>query len=315
MGRAFCASTCAINPAERIRFWNAGSRKIGGVRAEAISDVFDAEVAHRRLDDLTVFRLSSTPHRVQMNALASAGGARLRLRHQLTGSTLLFQGNRAIQLRPGDWMVIDPQQKQSAINHGDVSHLWLEVPCSSLHLPQARTARVLGSPLSISRKVGGDLRECMLHAITAPGEMSGGEAAELSRQITGMFRQALQNLRQAPAPQTPRFEMARRARDYIDRNLHDPDLSIDRIAQALGCTRRYVHKTFDGPETVSRYIWNRRLDLCRSRLEAKSDQSTTLTALAFDFGFNSSSHFSRSFRERFGTSPSSYLAQVQQEKI
>lgn len=314
MGKAFSASTCSIHPAERIRFWNAGSSKIGGVRAEAISDVFDAEVAHRRLDDLTVFRLSSTPHRVRMNALASTGGARLRLRHQLTGTTLMFQGNRAIQLRPGDWMVIDPQQQQSAINYGDASHVWLEVPCSSLHLQPADIARGLGSPLSMSRRVGGDLRECMLHAITAPGEMSRGEASELSRQITGMFRQALYNLPQAPAPATSRVEMARRARDYIDRNLHDPDLSIDRIARALGCTRRYVHKTFDGPETVSRYIWNRRLDLCRNHLEKQSGHSTTLTALAFDYGFNSSSHFSRSFRERFGTSPSSYLAQVQQGK-
>ena len=314
MGRAFSASTSAIDPAERISFWNAGSSRIGGVRAESLSDVFDAEVAHRRLDDLAVFRLSSTPHRVMMNSLAPSGDGRLRLRYQHTGKTLLFHGNRTFQLRPGDWMVIDPHQQQSAINHGDVSHLWLELPRSSLDLEQVDTARVLDTPLPIGCAAGGDLRECMMHAVSAPGEMSAREASDLARQITGMFQQALQGVPHVPEPQTSRVEMARRARDYIDRNLHDPDLSLDRIARALGCTRRYVHKTFDGPETVSRYIWNRRLDLCRSLLEQQPEQSTTLTALAFDYGFNSSSHFSRSFRERFGTSPSTFLAQVQQAK-
>ncbi|MEL1251000.1 helix-turn-helix domain-containing protein [Aurantiacibacter gilvus] len=314
MGRAFSASTSAIDPAERIAFWNAGSSRIGGVRAESISDVFDAEVAHRRLDNMSVFRLCSTPHRVTMNPLAPTRDAMLRLRYQQTGETLIFQGNKSVQLLPGDWMIIDPQQQQSAINHGDVSHLWLEVPCSSLQLTDLEAVHAMISPLPLNRTTGGNLRESMLHAITAPGDMSQDEARDLARQLTSMFRKALDGLTGGRVPQSPRSDLALRAREYIDRNLHDPDLSLDQIARALGCTRRYVHKTFDGSETVSRYIWNRRLDLCRSRLEKQGEQSTTLTALAFDYGFNSSSHFSRSFRERFGTSPSSYLAQVQQAK-
>ena len=309
MGRAHTASTAAVDPAERIDFWNSGSSMIGGVRAEAMSEVFDAEVAFRRLDQLTVGQLSSSPHRVSIFPLRREARA-LRLRYQQSGTSTLFEGHRSFTLHPGEWMVIDPQLPHTAVNSGDVSNLWLQVPCACL--PEIDVAASLaGNPLlPMSRALGASLIDCMHYLLTESGDLSHDEERAISQQLTGMFCQALQERPEAPPRLSSREEMARRARAYVERNLQNPELSVKQIAQELGCTPRYVHKAFEGAETVSRYIWNRRLDMCRNRLEKQPLESETLTTLAFDYGFNSSSHFSRSFRERFGTSPSSYLANL-----
>jgi AraC-like DNA-binding protein len=95
-----------------------------------------------------------------------------------------------------------------------------------------------------------------------------------------------------------------RAQGFIREHLRDPDLSIDQISAALGCTKRYLHMLFsDRGMTVSDYIWNARLQHCRHELETHGGK--TITDVAFSWGFSSSSHFSRVFRKYFGVVPSS----------
>jgi AraC family transcriptional activator of tynA and feaB len=94
-----------------------------------------------------------------------------------------------------------------------------------------------------------------------------------------------------------------RAQGFIREHLRDPDLSIDRISAALGCTKRYLHMLFsDRGMTVSDYIWQTRLQNCRHELETQAGK--TITDVAFSWGFSSSSHFSRVFRKYFGFVPS-----------
>ena len=94
-----------------------------------------------------------------------------------------------------------------------------------------------------------------------------------------------------------------RAQAFIREHLRDPDLCIDHISAALGCTKRYLHMLFsDKGMTVSDYIWRARLLHCRQELESQNGK--TITDVAFSWGFSSSSHFSRVFREYFGVVPS-----------
>jgi AraC family transcriptional regulator, positive regulator of tynA and feaB len=95
-----------------------------------------------------------------------------------------------------------------------------------------------------------------------------------------------------------------RAQGFINEHLRDPDLSIDQISAALGCTKRYLHMLFsERGMTVSDYIWQARLQNCRQELENQCGK--TITDVAFSWGFSSSSHFSRVFRKYFGVVPSS----------
>ena len=94
-----------------------------------------------------------------------------------------------------------------------------------------------------------------------------------------------------------------RAQAFIREHLRDPELSIDQISAALGCTKRYLHMVFsERGMTVSDYIWRARLQHCRQELETHAGK--TITDVAFSWGFSSSSHFSRVFRKCFGVAPS-----------
>jgi AraC-like DNA-binding protein len=98
-----------------------------------------------------------------------------------------------------------------------------------------------------------------------------------------------------------------RIQSYIQRNLTDPELTIERIAERMQCTKRYLHKVFNGQrETLNQYIWSRRLELCRARLLQPELARQSITQIAFDCGFSNAAHFSRSFRARFGECPRVY---------
>ncbi len=56
--------------------------------------------------------------------------------------------------------------------------------------------------------------------------------------------------------------------------------------------------------SITEFIWIERLDQCRRELEEAAPPGRTITEVAFSWGFNSSSHFSRLFKKRFGAPPS-----------
>ena len=101
------------------------------------------------------------------------------------------------------------------------------------------------------------------------------------------------------------LEMAlrRQIERYIDANLGDPQLSATSICQTFGVSRSTLYRLFDPHAGVANFIKRRRLQHVRSVLLAARD-ARTLSEIAGDFGFSSSAHFSRSFREAFGYAPS-----------
>ena len=79
-----------------------------------------------------------------------------------------------------------------------------------------------------------------------------------------------------------------RVKRYIDVNLDDPLLSLDRVAAAIGCTKRYLHKLFDGEaETLNAYIWQTRLQRIRHDLADPALKDCSITEIAFSRGFSS----------------------------
>ena len=99
--------------------------------------------------------------------------------------------------------------------------------------------------------------------------------------------------------------MLQRVKDYILQHLHEEDLNPTRIAEANNISLRYLHMLFQRSDlTASGFILNNRLRVCRQALIDPAFQRLQISEIAFRWGFNSVSHFSRTFRERYGASPS-----------
>jgi AraC-like DNA-binding protein len=95
-----------------------------------------------------------------------------------------------------------------------------------------------------------------------------------------------------------------RVRQYVQAHLCDPDLSIPRIAEVLRCSTRYLHKVFEAADTsLERLIWTARLERCHAALIHKANAGRTVAEIAYDWGFKSSAHFSRLFKNHYGITP------------
>lgn len=94
-----------------------------------------------------------------------------------------------------------------------------------------------------------------------------------------------------------------RIREIIARNFSDPDFSAADIARALGISTRYLHLICQVEESPARMIRNFRLQQAEALLKSPAWQDRSITDIALECGFNSSSQFSTSFRSYAGVSP------------
>ena len=70
---------------------------------------------------------------------------------------------------------------------------------------------------------------------------------------------------------------------------------------------RYINDIFKDEETsLMRYVWSRRLENCRRDLLSQTRTGQRVSDIAFRWGFNDLSHFSRTFKQSFGHSPRDY---------
>lgn len=129
-------------------------------------------------------------------------------------------------------------------------------------------------------------------------------------ELTGALTRALINpdtLRSGPK----HTDLLNRIFSYIEQHYMDNDLSPEKIAKANGISTRYLHSLFrDAGTTVLKWVWERRLKAARSDLLDPAQAQARISEIAFRRGFNDSAHFSRTFRNRFGVSPTQLRSRI-----
>ena len=92
---------------------------------------------------------------------------------------------------------------------------------------------------------------------------------------------------------------------WLEDHVCDPNLTLEAVAKANAISLRYLHALFRLEGTsASHWIWNRRLERSYDMLLRSDNDARSLTEIAWDAGFSSSSHFSTMFRRKFGLRPS-----------
>lgn len=100
-------------------------------------------------------------------------------------------------------------------------------------------------------------------------------------------------------------ERVNRAIDHIVRNLAQP-LRLEEVSHAAGFSPFHFHRIFKAlvGETLNDFVKRTRLE--RALRAMSHAPSRSLTDVALDCGFSSSSDFSRSFKKHFGAAPSRF---------
>lgn len=100
-----------------------------------------------------------------------------------------------------------------------------------------------------------------------------------------------------------------RAIDFVTNNIQDPQLGVDSIAELFSLSRMQVYRKIKAltGKSVVEFI---RMVRVKQALKLMSTHRYTLSEIAYQTGFNSSSYFTRVFKEEYGKTPSEYLGQV-----
>lgn len=305
-------STTEVAPADRLALWgDFVCRHIGPLRAETFgSDPFTGRLELGRMGSVPLARIMASRHRV----LRTPEGIRrddrsyVKLVAQVAGAGCFEQNGRRLMLAPGEWSLYDTTQPYAVSNPTPIDQVILLLPRDrllrlGLNIDELVVRRFCGRSgvgrLTYERLVSA------FDALRAGPEDAPDE--DLGEAIADLVHLAvLEN--EGTATDISLREITRdRVKSFIAANLNDPMLSLDRIAAAMGCSKRYLHVLFnDDAETLNSYIWRSRLDRIRQDLANPGLLHQSITEIAFNRGFNSSPHFSRSFRERFGLSPRAY---------
>nr|WP_249042663.1 AraC family transcriptional regulator [Sphingomonas carotinifaciens] len=96
-----------------------------------------------------------------------------------------------------------------------------------------------------------------------------------------------------------------RIRALIDARLSDPDFTASEVIATSDLSRATLYRTFRPYGGLAGYIQLRRLERVRRALGDPRDERPFAT-IALDSGFESSSHCSRLFTDRFGVRPGAY---------
>ncbi len=98
---------------------------------------------------------------------------------------------------------------------------------------------------------------------------------------------------------------------YILKNLEDGTLSVETTARANALSERQIQRLFAlSGATFSEFVLEQRLLSARHRLQSAVGRQRKVSDIAFAAGFNDLSYFNRTFRKRFGLTPSELLGEA-----
>jgi len=258
-------------------------------------------------------RLSSSPQEFSSGSETPKDGIWLAL--HLEGRARLRSSDGEIMLAPGDIAYGPLRTDFGMCFDTDFQQFFVKIPRSVLDsrlMSLSTTFRVGSIP---GRSGFGHVFAGMLGSIAETiDKLDANQFQPVEIALTEFLATCLvsevstSKLRGATATQ---MAILNRICQQIEARLGEHELSRDSIAEAEGISPRYVQKLFENAgETFAHYLRLRRLERCRSELVNPLYAHLSITDICFRWGFNDSAHFSRAFREQYGTSPRAYRKTV-----
>lgn len=125
--------------------------------------------------------------------------------------------------------------------------------------------------------------------------------------LTGLAELVLRSALRTELDRADAIATRRRAAiDYITANLADPDLSAERIAEALFISRRRLYQLFDDGDGVTGRIRAQRIERAKELLADPAHAGNGIGEISKRCGFANAAHFSRTFRKLVDETPREY---------
>jgi AraC-like DNA-binding protein len=235
---------------------------------------------------------------------------------------------RILLVRPADASIRVSQGGRSVMVGTRGAVLVSGSAAASFHLAQSKRVDCYTFPQSILSDMGAKLDEWLMHPIPRDsealqlfGHYSGGmlrgalpintpapqalTTAHFHDLVKLAFAPGNRAMPEAPPPRHRRMARLDAIKADVDLGLGRRDLTTDLIARLHRVTPRYVQKLFETEGTTfSQFVLERRLERAQSLLRSPEHMARSISEVAYEVGFGDLSYFNRSFRKRYGVTPS-----------
>ena len=306
-----------LSSSQRLEHFNAQVSSIfSPMRCEVPRDYqgsFNCRLKTNRFQHLGMAAIQSTPLNVYRNRshIGQAGDAIYMVKVQVEGESLIKHMGREAHLRPGDFTLCSSIEPYRLHFENAYSQIILVVPLPILQECIHQPEQHLGVRMAANVGANGLFSQF----VTSIGErlegINGRLGQRLEANIIDLLATALgyaqDEQKHDLMGQGVQLEYLRRIRHFIRKHLEDERLGPEWIASSYHISTRYLHMLFASEDiSISRYIQRLRLEACGAALADRAFRNYSVTEIAYRFGFNDASHFSRVFKAHFDSSPGRY---------
>ena len=310
--------TTKLEAHERSDSWAVAHERIFfpiGVRF-ASTTASRGKIAAQPLGPLRAYRVSSDPSVVRRTsaAIRAEDPEQFLIATPLRGRTAIEQAGRSSVFGSGDISTWDSSRPFRVLHTEPFDLLLLVIPRTLLGArADAMYDRTAGR-VSERSEIGG-LATTFFRQVwrTLDSQAQAHAPAPAQEDLADGILALVRALHARDAPATPAARhlpsatLLSEIKSYIDQHLHDRRLRPDSIARTHSISKRYLHLLFarDGV-TVSGWIRHRRLEACRRDLRDPALAHASISAIARHWALANPAHFSRSFRDTYGCTPSEF---------
>ena len=304
--------TTGIAPEARAAFWTRGySSRFAQVRVDPLDrKEFQAELKMRSLGPITFAWVRSRPALVcRTKEVADQATERsFGFLMELRGGGLVSHCGHESRFEAGDIILNDVTRPMTCNFPRPTEGITVRVSEAAVksRIPFADDmlgVRIAGSVALVSTAIN-MARNLVLEDYTLPSECEIAAANSLLDILAIAYSTACD--KRAPDISVSGVRRVL-VTEFIESHLHDPGLAPSTIASGLRISPRYLRKLMaQYGESASSYILRRRLEESGKQLRAGLYRNRTVTDIAYSLGFNSTAHFARVFKVKFGMTPTDY---------
>jgi AraC-like DNA-binding protein len=300
---------------DRFSYWHdvVCSKFVPATSHDKSRDDFNAHLTTRSFGALEISRMRAPPHfwSRESKHIRADDHDEFLLSILVSGTGHLQQAGRSVHQRPGEIVLYDTSRPFCYDLDSEI--LLVKIPRRLLVSRVAEVDHVTAVPFSRNNSVSSLVSNFVRQSATA--ELSGQSEIRAIPRLASSLLDLISVLIDVEIEQGLTHKEMRqleRIQRNVSANLDNQDLSIEKIAQYSSISPRTLNRLFaKSGTTPMRWVWRRRLEA--SYLALSEGRSATVTAAAFQYGFNDLSHFSRSFKAAFGTSPELLLRSRRQK--
>lgn len=303
-------STDQVGAPDRLSYWlDAVCTMYARLECERPAETVFGHIEFRQLGVLDLTEVHSNVHALRRTPSLISDDLRdsCLVMIQRSGRGAVRQDGREALLVPGDFVMYDTTRPYE-LRFDDTQHevIVLRVARSELQ-PHVVNLEDLTATTVPGSCAAGNLLLTMIDALRRDAHtLHPSSAIGVSEAVTNIIAAGLRGLPGATTQRPSQLNAyhVARVKAYVMQNLRDPALSVAQIAAAMRISPDHLARIFRSePAPLSRWLWQQRLDACRRELCDPRMAQRSVSEIAFSWGFNDATHFSRSFREQFGVSP------------